>query len=89
MAEKQIKIKLLPDGTVQMHTEGIKGKSCIDYAKMLEEKFYKPKNKYEYLLKGLVYCGHCKARMQYKYRTRTKISNKYRNSRTPLNGGRK
>ena len=37
MAEKQIKIKLLPDGTVQMHTEGIKGKSCIDYAKMLEE----------------------------------------------------
>ena len=43
---------------------------------MLEEKFYKPKNKYEYLLKGLVYCGHCKARMQYKYRTRTKIRNK-------------
>ena len=44
--------------------------------KMLEEKFYKPKNKYEYLLKGLVYCGHCRARMQYKYRTRTKIRNK-------------
>lgn len=43
---------------------------------ILEEKFYKPKNKYEYLLKGLVYCGHCKARMQYKYRTRTKIRNK-------------
>ena len=44
--------------------------------KILEEKFYKHKNKYEYLLKGLVYCGHCKARMQYKYRTRTKIRNK-------------
>ena len=44
--------------------------------KMLEEKFYKPKNKYEYLLKELVYCGHCKARMQYKYRIRTKIRNK-------------
>lgn len=24
----------------------------------------------------MVYCGHCKARMQYKYRTRTKIRNK-------------
>lgn len=43
---------------------------------MLEEKFNEPKNKYEYLLKGLVYCGHCKSRMQYKYRTRTKIRNK-------------
>lgn len=44
--------------------------------KMLEHKFYKPKNKYEYLLKGLVHCGHCGARIQYKYRTRTKIRNK-------------
>ncbi len=44
--------------------------------KILEEKFNKPKNKYEYLLKGLVYCGHCKSRMQYKYRARTKIRNK-------------
>lgn len=35
---------------------------------MLEEKFNKPKNKYEYLVKGLVYCGHCKSRMQYKYK---------------------
>ena len=43
---------------------------------MLEEKFNEPKNKYEYLLKGLVYCGHCKSRMQYKYRSRTKIRNK-------------
>ena len=43
---------------------------------MLEEKFNKPQNEYEYLLKGLVYCGHCKSRMQYKYRTRSKIRNK-------------
>ena len=35
---------------------------------MLEKKFYKPKRKYEYLLKDLVYCGHCSARMQYKNR---------------------
>ena len=28
--------------------------------KIMEEKFSKPKQKYEYLLRGLVYCGHCK-----------------------------
>lgn len=44
--------------------------------KMLEDKFYKPKRKYEYLLKDLVYCGHCGARMQYKSRKRTKTHNK-------------
>lgn len=44
--------------------------------KMLENKFYKPKRKYEYLLKDLVYCGHCGARMQYKNRKRTKVHNK-------------
>ena len=44
--------------------------------KMMEEKFSKPKQKYDYLLKGLVYCGHCKSRMQYKYRTRTKVRDK-------------
>lgn len=32
----KIKIKLLPDGTIQMDTEGIKGKKCVDYAKVLE-----------------------------------------------------
>lgn len=44
--------------------------------KMLEKNFYKPKRKYEYLLKDLVYCGHCKARMQYKNRKRTEVHNK-------------
>lgn len=44
--------------------------------KMLEDKFYKPKRKYEYLLKDLVCCGHCGARMQYKSRKRTKMHNK-------------
>lgn len=44
--------------------------------KLLDKKFSKPKNQYNYLLKGLVYCGHCKARLQYKYRTRTKVRNK-------------
>ncbi|MBE7712270.1 MAG: DUF2997 domain-containing protein [Cyanobacteria bacterium SIG26] len=32
----KIKIKLLPDGTIQMDTEGIKGRKCLDYAKVLE-----------------------------------------------------
>ena len=31
-----MKIRLLPDGTIQMETEGIKGKKCMDYAKVLE-----------------------------------------------------
>ena len=44
--------------------------------KMLQDNFSKPKQEYNYLLKGLVYCGHCKSRMQYKYRTRTKIRDK-------------
>jgi DNA invertase Pin-like site-specific DNA recombinase len=44
--------------------------------KMLKDKFYKPRRRYEYLLKDLVYCGHCKSRMQYKSRTRTKVHNK-------------
>lgn len=43
---------------------------------MLKEKYFKPKQKYNYLLRDLVFCGHCKARMQYKYRARTKIKNK-------------
>ena len=43
---------------------------------MLEKKFTKPKRKYEYLLKDLVFCGNCKARMQYKSKKRTKNHNK-------------
>lgn len=31
MAKKQLKIKLLPDGKIQMQTVGIKGKKCLDY----------------------------------------------------------
>lgn len=32
----KMKIRLYPDGTVQMETEGIKGKKCMDYAKVLQ-----------------------------------------------------
>ncbi len=44
--------------------------------KKLEEKYIAPKQKYEYLLRDLVFCGHCKARMQYKYRTRTNVKDR-------------
>ena len=32
----KMKIRLLPVGSIQMETEGIKGKKCMDYAKVLE-----------------------------------------------------
>lgn len=31
----KMKIRLFPDGTIQMETEGIKGTKCTDYAKVL------------------------------------------------------
>ena len=31
----KMKIRLFQDGTLQMETEGIKGKRCMDYAKVL------------------------------------------------------
>jgi hypothetical protein len=36
MAKKQLKIKLLPNGEIQMETVGIKGKKCLDYVQFLE-----------------------------------------------------
>lgn len=34
---KKLKIKLLPNGKVEMTTEGIKGKSCLNYIEFLEK----------------------------------------------------
>ena len=34
---KQIKIKLLPNGEIQMSTHGIKGKKCLDYIDVLKK----------------------------------------------------
>ena len=31
----KMKIRLYPDGTIRMETEGIKGKRCANYAKVL------------------------------------------------------
>ena len=33
----KMKIRLFPDGTIQMETEGVKGKKCTDYAKVLKK----------------------------------------------------
>jgi len=36
MAKKQLKIKLLPNGEIQMQTQGVKGKKCLDYVELLK-----------------------------------------------------
>ena len=36
MAKKQLKIKILPNGEVQMQTQGIKGKKCLDYIEIMK-----------------------------------------------------
>lgn len=33
----KLKIRLLPDGSIKLETEGIKGAKCMDYAKILEK----------------------------------------------------
>lgn len=52
MAKKQLKIKLLPNGEIQMETVGIKGKKCLDYVKFIEQlvdgKVYKQEFTKEY-----------------------------------------
>ena len=34
---KKLKIKLLPNGEIQMDTIGIKGKKCLDYIEVLKK----------------------------------------------------
>ena len=36
MSKKQLKIKILPNGEIQMQTQGIKGKKCLDYIEMMK-----------------------------------------------------
>lgn len=35
--DKKINIRIFPDGTVQAEVEGVKGKKCTDYIKIIEE----------------------------------------------------
>ena len=37
MAKRQMKIKLLPNGEIQMETIGIKGAKCLDYVELLQK----------------------------------------------------
>ena len=37
MSDKKLKIKLLPNGEIQMETCGIKGKKCLDYIEVLKK----------------------------------------------------
>ena len=36
MAKKQLQIKILPNGEIQMKTLGIKGKKCLNYIEMMK-----------------------------------------------------
>ena len=37
MSGKKIKIELLPNGEIQMETQGVKGKKCLDYINVLKK----------------------------------------------------
>ncbi len=37
MSDKKMKIKLLPNGEIQMETVGVKGKKCLDYIDVLKK----------------------------------------------------
>ena len=37
MSEKKLKIKLLPNGEIQMETQGVKGKKCLAYIDVLKK----------------------------------------------------
>ncbi len=34
---KKLKIRLLPNGEIQMETHGVKGKKCLDYIEILKK----------------------------------------------------
>ncbi|NRT73154.1 DUF2997 domain-containing protein [Clostridium beijerinckii] len=34
---KKIQLRIYPDGTVQANVEGVKGKKCTDYIKIIED----------------------------------------------------
>ncbi len=34
---KKLKIRLLPNGEIQMETIGVKGKECLNYVKLLQK----------------------------------------------------
>ena len=59
---KKLKIKLLPNGIIEMETVGVKGKKCMEYAKFMEEianaKITEQKLTDEYFCYRVGECGH-------------------------------
>lgn len=37
MSQKQIRVRIFPDGTIKAEVMGIKGKGCMDYIEVLEQ----------------------------------------------------
>lgn len=35
--ERRLTVRILPDGSIQAETRGLKGKSCVKYMRLLEE----------------------------------------------------
>lgn len=54
----KLKIRLMPDGSIKMETEGVKGAKCMDYAKVMERladaKIHSLKKTEEYYQKELI-----------------------------------
>ena len=43
--KKEIEISIAPDGTVHVDVKGVKGKSCVDLVKFLEESLGEPSDR--------------------------------------------
>jgi len=37
VSQKQIRVRIFPDGTIKAEVMGIKGKGCMDYIEVLEQ----------------------------------------------------
>jgi hypothetical protein len=60
MPEREFEITINPDGTVEVHVKGYKGKRCLEVARMLEQivgemkaqretsEFYEPEEQVQY-----------------------------------------
>ena len=77
LTKKTIKTKVEDWEIIEDTHEAIIDKDLFDKVQeIIKNKFFEPKQKYQYLLRDLVYCGHCGNKMQYKYRSRTTNHNK-------------
>jgi len=42
---KEVEVSIAPDGTVHVDVKGVKGKSCVDLVKFLEESLGEPSDR--------------------------------------------